>query len=284
MKQAAKAAGIILDSVQITDLSFVVDNNKRGIYCGKRDVARYYDAIGVRNFFPYISEALTVVRCFHEQNKIVAFDKELTEQGYGYTISKMHDYLMLAQNGGLAVPQSWKTCDRKEIEEIAAELGFPCVLKGDRGKQGLQVHKVHSMDELRSVADCYSQGELIVQEYLDTSEDYRVLTLGYKSFPYFLKRHPRRGDFRTNYALEGEGEAIPIKEFPQLIKLAESASRVLGREFAGVDIRADSVGNLKVLEVNRTPEFEGFESEQQARDFCAELKSKYNLDSFVVKR
>lgn len=58
---------------------------------------------------------------------------------------------------------------------------------------------------------------------------------------------------------------------------AERFTNVVGRQAV---VFSKQSGERTVFAIG----FEGFETEQLARDFSAELKSKYNLDSFVVKR
>ncbi|NJM40738.1 MAG: hypothetical protein HC853_08170 [Anaerolineae bacterium] len=86
----------------------------------RRDVRDLYDILIMRTFFPRISEGLTIARLFSEAGKLV-IDQSLTNQGY--VISKMHDYLVLAQQG-LPVPTSWQLCDFGEVERIAESLGY----------------------------------------------------------------------------------------------------------------------------------------------------------------
>lgn len=270
MREAAKKAKVNLDTVQITNLSFIADAKKKtvGVYKDKINVVRRYDVLCVRTFFPYISEALTVAKFFKDARKLVV-EEALTDNPY--VISKMYDYMLLQQNG-VAVPRSWQFYDRQRTEAVAKQLGFPCVLKSVHGGQGLHVHRVNNVDQLRRRLRQYPDGNLVLQEFLSAEEDYRVLVVGYKALPILLIRHPRPGDFRTNFAVEGEGISLDLKDFPKLRELAENSARILRREFAGVDIRADANGNLKVLEVNRRPDFEGFE-----------LATHYDVAGEVVK-
>jgi gamma-F420-2:alpha-L-glutamate ligase len=99
---------------------------------------------------------------------------------------------------------------------------------------------------------------LIVQEFLPANEDYRLLTIGGKVLPFVISRRPPEGDFRTNFALGADFNAKPAEAFPELVSIAEEASCILRREFAGVDIRHKD-GKPMILEVNRRPAFEGFE-------------------------
>ena len=254
MKVAAKQQGVQLDALEIFDVAFISDNHRTGIFHRDRDLVAEYDALVVRTFYPYISEALTIARLFHDAGKLV-LDQSLTDEGYA--VSKQHDSILMAQHG-LPVPATRQVFNPADVEAFALEVGYPCVLKGVHGAHGSTVFLVHSVEQLRRWLWRLPIGELSVQEYLPAQEDYRVLAIGYKALPLIISRKPAPGDFRTNFAANAEFSARPLSDFPQLGELAEKAARLLRREFAGVDIRFK--GNQPmILEVNRRPAFEGFE-------------------------
>ena len=111
----------------------------------------------------------------------------------------------------------------------------------------------------------------MLQEFLPAEEDYRLLVIGYQSLPVMVSRRPARGDFRTNYSLGGRFVRRDLGEFPGFKELAEAAARALRREFTAVDIRMKGDQPM-VLEVNRLPDFEGFER-----------ATKFDVASEVVK-
>jgi RimK family alpha-L-glutamate ligase len=256
IKEAAAGLGLELAAREINEFVFSVDgrNGKAGVLEGEHDLREMYDILIMRTFFPRISEGLTIARLFAEAGKVV-IDRSLTNQGY--VISKMHDYLLLAEQG-LHVPTSFQLCDLAEVERVAESLGYPCVLKAVHGAYGNHVHLVQNADELRRKLWRYPVGDLMLQEYLPAAEDFRIITIGYKALPKFVSRKPRSGDFRTNFELGGHSQSHELSEYPELCELAEHAARTLQREFAGVDIRFK--GNQPVLlEVNRRPAFQNFE-------------------------
>lgn len=268
----ARDLDVEVAAVEVTDLCLRADDQQVGIYAGSWEVAERWDALCVRTFHPYVSEMLTVARAFHAAGKVV-IDESLTDEGYA--ISKMHDYLALARTG-VPVPRSCQVYDRARAEEYAEELGYPCVVKGVHGSQGLHVHRVNDVHQLRRRLRQYADGELLVQEFLPADEDYRVLVVGYVALPKFVVRHPRPGDFRTNFAAEGEGLPRELTEARELGVIAERAARTLRREFAAVDIRMRQ-GQPLVLEVNRRPDFEGFEDAtglNVAQSFLTYARSK----------
>ncbi len=256
VRAASQQLGLDVTIAQVADLRFVADSisGRAGVMLGELDAVYSFDALVARTFYPHISEALTVVSLFHQAGKLV-IDESLTDEGV--TLSKMHDYLMLAQ-AGVAVPRTWQMADLSAVETLAGELGYPLVLKGVHGSYGAHVYRIDSIDQLREVWARYQPGELMAQEYLPAAGDFRVICVGYRALPALVERVPKPGDFRTNSRQGGQAFGRPLAAYPDLAPLAERAARVLRREFAAVDLRYRGAEPV-VLEVNRRPIFENFE-------------------------
>lgn len=245
--------GVTVDAIEILDVNFATEGEALAEALGE-PLPGEYDALVVRTFHPYVSEALTLAKLFRDAGRVVV-DESLTDEGYA--ISKMHDYLRLAAEG-LAVPRTWQVYDPAEVERLASGLGYPCILKGVHGRQGTHVYRIEDANQLRRRLRRYPSGELLLQEYLRANEDFRLLVLGYEALPAVVKRRPEPGDFRTNLATRAEFRSYPAEEYPELVALAEAGARLLRREFAGVDVRYREDVPM-ILEVNRQPSFEGFE-------------------------
>jgi RimK family alpha-L-glutamate ligase len=252
--QAGKANNLQVDCFDVSELRFVAGLPCSNVYKGNLEIVDIYDALIVRTFMPYICEVLTIAKLFREAGKVVV-DASLTEEGY--VMSKMHDYLCLSKND-IPVPRTYQCFDTNSVEEIATELGFPCILKGVHGSEGRHVFKIEDLSQLRRKICRYKAGELQIQEYLEADVDYRVMVIGYKALPVFVRRKPRQGDFRTNFEYNEEVTPLLVSEYPELRDLAENAAKVLRREFSGVDIRFRKDQPL-VLEANRRPGFKDFE-------------------------
>ena len=277
-KEAGKQRGIQVDSLEVFDLKFSAGAVLPLSMTEKGELTSQYDAVILRSFMPYISEALTIARLFRDAGKIV-IDLSLTDEGYA--MSKMHDYILLSC-AGIGVPCTYQSFDPKELEQYANELGYPCILKGLHGSEGRHVFKIESVQQLHRTLWRYKSGELLVQEYLDAEVDYRIIVVGYKALPVMVRRKPQAGEFRTNFEFKEEVTAIDTNSFPEMKELAEGAARTLRREFSGVDIRYRGETPL-VLEANRRPGFKGFEEATQydvagalieyVRDICIAKKS-----------
>ena len=252
--EAAQQRGLQLTTLQIQQVSFVSSGSANGVFHQGHNLLEEYDGLIARTNFPNISEVLTVARLFRDAGKPV-IDKSLTDQGY--VISKMHDYLLLAQQG-LPVPRTWQVFDIDEALRVAESIGYPCVLKGTHGSHGSHVYLIAGPAQLRERFTAYLPGELLLQEYLQADEDYRLLVIGYRALSQMVGRKPAAGEFRTNVGFSDNSSSLYVADYPNLSVLAERAARTLRREFAGVDIRYHG-GHPYILEVNRQPTFENFE-------------------------
>ncbi len=254
VQEAARQQGLELIVCNIHDVSFDIEGQKAGLFGLGMNLLETCDGLVVRTFYPYISEALTIARLFHDAGKVV-IDESLTDEGYA--VSKMHDYLLLAEHG-LPCPRTWQLFNPKQVEALAEQLKYPCILKGVHGARGEHTYLVHNAEQLQRRLWHYTYGELMLQEYLPAEEDYRVIIVGYQALPVMVSRKPPSGDFRTNHSIGGHFAPHALDEFPGFQSLSELAARALRREITAVDIRMKGQEPM-ILEVNRQPDFEGFE-------------------------
>jgi len=254
VRQAAQEQGLDLVVCNIHDISFDIEGGKANIWAFGENLLETCDGLVVRTFYPHISEALTVARLFKDAGKVV-IDESLTDEGYA--VSKMHDTLVMAEHG-VPCPRTWQLFNPRQVEALAEQLTYPCLLKGVHGARGEHAYLIHNSEQLHRRLWHYPYGELMLQEYLPADEDYRVMVLGYQALPVMVRRKPPKGDFRTNYSLGGSFIRCELSEFPAFKPLAQEAARALRREFTAIDLRMKGDQPV-ILEVNRQPDFEGFE-------------------------
>ena len=140
---------------------------------------------------------------------------------------------------------------------------FPVIMKTLRGSKGVGVLFVESEKSLDSIVQLiYKQDEdtdLLLQEYIPTDYDVRVLVLGGKVLA-TMKRPVIEGDFRSNVSLGSKPEKIKLTEIE--IEASLLAAKAVNGVWTAVDF-IPSKNREKdppfVIEVNSSPGTEGIE-------------------------
>jgi ribosomal protein S6--L-glutamate ligase len=140
---------------------------------------------------------------------------------------------------------------------------FPVIMKTLRGSKGVGVLFVESEKSLDSIVQLiYKQDEdtdLLVQEYIPTDYDVRVLVLGGKVLA-TMKRPVIEGDFRSNVSQGSKPEKIKLTEIE--IEASLLAAKAVNGVWTAVDF-IPSKNREKdppfVIEVNSSPGTEGIE-------------------------
>jgi glutathione synthase/RimK-type ligase-like ATP-grasp enzyme len=227
-----------------------------------------YDAIFVRQAYPHFKEVAALAKKFKVQGKVVV-DANIVE-GIG---QGKFEALQKLSSAKLSTPPTQLLSQTTVPHTLFA---YPLVLKWIYGFGGEHTHLISSSGELEKIARQYSQNELMVQEFVEADYEYKVITLGYKSLPVVLKLGFNAHLIRPDYA---RCEVVSAETAESVVRLAETASKILGRELAKTDI-LEKDGVLYVLEVNRWPGLEVFEEysgHNAAKDFVAYLKSRLEL-------
>jgi len=96
-----------------------------------------------------------------------------------------------------------------------------------------------------------------LQKYLEKpGYDYRVFVVGGKVIG--AMKRVSRNSWKTNIAQGAQGVPVQEKDAPEVFTTAVKASKILGLDYAGVDIAEDvSTGKHYILEVNAFPYWEG---------------------------
>ena len=199
---------------------------------------------------------------------------------------KYRSYVKL-QDFGLTQPktalipneENWK----KAFESL--ETDYPIIMKTLEGSKGVGVLFVESERQMDGLIQLlYSQNEdidLLIQEYIKTDGDIRVLVLGGKIIA-SMKRSVVEGDFRSNVS---QGAAVAEYELSELeIEQCLLASKAMDGVFTAVDFIPSK--NPKkdppyILEVNHSAGTEGIEKAtgrnivKQVVDYFADEKVRY---------
>ena len=166
-----------------------------------------------------------------DQIKVVHHDKD-----------KFYQSVVLKQNG---IPHPKTLFINREIE---GKLDFsPVIVKPNQGSKGKGIRKLEKF--------VFDENQVMLQGYLASgNSDTRVLVVDGSAVG-ALRRTAQEGEWRSNVALGGHGEAVDLDVKAK--EVAEKAASVLGLYFAGVDLIFDN-GMYYVIEVNRAPQFRAF--------------------------
>lgn len=176
------------------------------------------------------------------------------------------------QRNKISVPKTALVSGEDDIDKSVKEVGgkFPVVCKFISGTKGIGVFSVDSRPSLVSTLQAMwslsPSTEIVIQEKIEADYDLRIHVLGtsdgiggreYKVIA-AMKRMRVEGDFRTNFSLGGEIEAVDLDK--KIKKIAIESAKAVGCLWAGVDIIIDkNTGNPYVLEVNSSPGTDGIE-------------------------
>jgi ribosomal protein S6--L-glutamate ligase len=155
------------------------------------------------------------------------------------------------------------------------EETYPLILKTLRGSKGIGVIFIESRRQLDSIIQLLwkqdENTELLLQTYIKSDHDVRVLVLGDKIFA-SMRRDVLKGDFRSNASLGAKVKEYKLSKEEK--KLCLNAHKSVNGVYTAVDfIKNDK--NIFVLEVNSSPGTSGIE-EATGRNLMGEL-----LDYFM---
>jgi len=166
---------------------------------------------------------------------------------------------------GIPCPRTFVVHDGN-IDEIAAQVGLPCVLKKPDGAFSVGVVKVDTAEEASErVRALLEESELVVaQEFVPSAFDWRVGVLGGRLL-YVCRYHMAKGHWQIvrdapNGPRYGRVQAVPPEEGPQaVLEVAVQAASLFGDGLYGVDVK-EVDGRVLVMEVNDNPNLDaGYE-------------------------
>ncbi len=231
------------------------------------------------DFFPVIIDGGNVTSRIHGYDFCVYLDKDkyvsemLESAGLRLFNShsairicddKMRTFITLAGRGlkmpktlaGLLCYTEDAHVKENEILVIEAELGYPVVIKESYGSLGKGVYLAKDRTELTEVMTHLKGRPHVFQRFIGQSRgtDARIIVIGGKAIGGMLRRSVH--DFRSNVELGGE--AVPYNPPPEVSSAAQTAAKVIGLDYCGVDVLFAEDGPC-ICEVNSNAFFGGFE-------------------------
>jgi len=148
--------------------------------------------------------------------------------------------------------------DKKSLQALVDEIGFPIVLKIPDGSFSRGICKVDNLAELEENARSLLKKSalLIAQEFLYTEFDWRIGILNNKPLyacRYYMVRNHWQIYHHGETIDSGDFDTLPTFETPkQVLDVAAKAARLIGNGLYGVDIK-QLHDRVVVIEVNDNP-------------------------------
>ena len=166
----------------------------------------------------------------------------------------------LLEDAGILTPKTITTESFRSAVQAFEELGGDVVVKPLFGSFGVGMVRVDDRDVAHRVFKALQMARNVfyIQEFIPHgNQDIRAFVIGEKVVASML----RVGEtWKTNIARGAKPKAYRIS--PKLEKLCVKASRVVGCDYAGVDIlKSEKDGRFYVTEINSTP---GWQALQKA--------------------
>ncbi len=254
--EAGRARGHEIKIVDLTRLSFVIDDNGNSQILNEGVPLESYDAVIPRIGSSVTQLGASVIRQF----ELVGTYSLLKSSALLQSRDKLRCSQKLAQVK-IPVPKTvWLGYDQ-DIPAIVNKLGgYPVIVKLLEGTHGNGVLLLDNLTALRSIMNLLmKKGErTIMQEFIEESDgaDFRAFVVGDKVVA-SMKRQAAAGEFRSN--LHRGATATPLVLTEEEQEMAVQATKALSLEVAGVDILRSNRGPL-IMEINASPGLEGIET------------------------
>jgi len=193
---------------------------------------------------------------------------------------KYRTYIKL-QDFGLTQPKTVLIPSEDTWKDALKSLDskFPIIMKTLEGSKGVGVLFIESERQIESLIQLlYSQNEnvdLLIQEYIKTDNDIRVIVLGGKVIA-SMKREVVEGDFRSNVSQGAKVEEYSLTELE--VEQCLLAAKAVDGSWTAVDfIPSKNPKKMPphILEVNHSPGTEGIE-EATGKNIVKEIINFYS--------
>lgn len=137
--------------------------------------------------------------------------------------------------------------------QVEKNLGYPMIIKENKGSFGEQVYQVKDFDEALGVIKKIGHCNFIMQEMIQESEgkDIRIQVVGNKIVT--AMKRTNGNDFRAN--ITNGGIMQPYEPTKRQQDMALEVCRTIGLDFAGVDIMFGKDDEPILCEVNSNAHF-----------------------------
>lgn len=140
------------------------------------------------------------------------------------------------------------------LADVSERLGFPLIVKESFGSFGMQVYLAESYEELLDKMKAIGSKPVIFQRYIKSSfgRDVRLQVVGDKVIA-SIYRYSDSGDFRANLTIGGKMK--PYMPTDEQCRLAIRSCKLIGLDYAGVDILFAEDDRPLICEINSNAHF-----------------------------
>ena len=243
---------IEITTASVEKINFLIDENGVIIGTEKWDLAQF-DLVVFRLIKPYISKVVAMTR-FLEFHKIKYIDSLIREAEMVDDLNKLAQMVELR----LAKFNVPKTALGETIflREKAKRFGFPIVLKAIDGSKGQNNFLAKDLAQFDEIVTKNPATQLILQDFIPNSGDYRILVLNYETALLSLRQRQNDKTHLNNASAGGTKTLITnySETDKKIIEIGKKIAKLFKIEVCGVDIIADeNTGDLYCIEANRAP-------------------------------
>ncbi len=177
---------------------------------------------------------------------------------------KYRNYVRL-KDYGLTQPKTILIPNKEMVDVSVEELdtNFPIIMKTLRGSKGVGILFIESKRALDAIVQLVyktdESSDLLIQEYIKTDFDVRVIVLGGRILA-TMQRDVVEGDFRSNYSQGGKVKSYKLSSMEE--KECLLAAKAVDGLFTAVDFipaKNKLINPPYILEVNSSPGTDGIE-------------------------
>ena len=200
----------------------------------------------------HIIEAKIVAQYLVSHQRTVV-DQVLAQGNYEYHKFFMHSRLWAKQ---IPQPTTFFILSSVNLKETVRKIKPPFIVKHIKEMRGRSNFRLDSQKELFNFFKKKERlGHYLIQEWYPAKYYYRTLVLGDKVLG-AMERLSLHCQNRPKIPLSQRSKKASLSA--DLKKISLQSSQTLEIELAGLDIRPDPQGQLRVLEINRSPQFKRF--------------------------
>jgi ribosomal protein S6--L-glutamate ligase len=241
-------------SVEIIPLSKLIFSGQKKLSIttpAGRDIGDF-EVVLFRAISQHIIEAKIVARYMKaRQRKVV--DEILAQGNYEYHKFFMHSRLWAEQ---IPQPTTFFILNPTSLKAAVQKIKPPFIVKHIKEMHGRSNFRFDSKKELATFFQKKERlGQYIIQEWHPSKYYYRTLVLGNRVLG-AMKRLSLHCQDRPKIPLSQRSKKASLSA--DLEKISLAATKAMEIELAGLDIMPDRQGQLKVLEINRSPQFKRF--------------------------